>query len=384
MRIGIDCRIYSSKFTGIGRYTHELVHHLIRLNDQHKRKHELILFFNQPEYNSYTPPNLSVKKVLAAARHYSLKEQTRFPGILRKANCDIIHFPHFNVPILYRRPYTVTIHDLTLSLFPGQKMTRWYHRLAYNITIKNATRKAKKVITVSQNTKQDIVNYLKIPEQKIQVIYNGVSDKFTLIQDPTQFQKTLKKFNITKEFLLYTGVWRNHKNLPNLIQAFAILKKGFTATPTFTPALDLQLVITGKPDPHYPEVKQAIADNNLQKDIILPGLVTEDELIHLYNAARLYVFPSLYEGFGLPPLESMKCGTPVVASKISSIPEICGENAIYFNPGSPQDIAEKILKLYKDVDLQAELIEKGARHALKFSWERMAKQTYETIIRATK
>ena len=372
MRIGIDCRIFSSNFTGIGRYTHELVKELIKINDQHKRKHEFVLFFNQPEYSKYESPNLSVKKVLVNAKHYSLREQLVFPKILKKENCDIVHFPHFNIPILYRRPYTVTIHDLTLSIYPGRKMTKWYHRLAYHLTIKNATKKAKKIIAVSQNTKQDIVDLLHIPEEKIEVIYNGISDKFTLIQDPSITKKTLQKYKITKQFLLYTGVWRSHKNLPRLIEAFAILRN--------SKHLDLQLVITGKPDPHYPEVKESVIAHNLQEDVIFTDLVKEKELIHLYNAAHTYVFPSLYEGFGFPPLESMKCGTPVVASNRSSIPEVCGEeNAVYCDPESPEDIANKVESLYKDTDLQAELIEKGFHHASKFTWEKMGRQTYDVI-----
>jgi len=372
MRIGIDCRLYSSNFTGIGRYVHELVDWFIRLNNEEKRTHELVLFFNNPEFKDFVPPNLSVKKVLVNAKHYSFAEQTRFLKILNKENCDIVHFPHFNIPIFYRKPYIVTIHDLTLSFFPGQKMTKWYHRLAYNWTIKNAVKKAKKVVAVSENTKNDVMEHLKIPEEKIKVIHNGVSDFFRLLQEPAVTKKTLKKYKIEKQFLLYTGVWRNHKNLPNLIKAFNILKNQKN--------INLQLVITGKEDPHYPEIKEEIKKLNLENDIITPGLVSEEELLHIYNAALLYVFPSLYEGFGLPPLESMKCGTPVVASNTSCIPEVCGEdNAIFFDPYSPEKIADKIEYLYKDADLQAELVEKGYQHANKFTWERAARTTYKTI-----
>lgn len=372
MKIGIDCRLYSSNFTGIGRYVHEIVDWFVHINNENKRENELILFFNKPEYDEFTAPNLSVKKVLVNAKHYSLAEQTRFLSILNKENCDIVHFPHFNVPIFYKKPYIVTIHDLTLSFFPGQKMTKWYHRLAYNWTIKNAVKKAKKVIAVSENTKKDIVENLKIHEEKIKVIHNGVSDSFQMLKEPSEADKTLKKYGIEKQFLLYTGVWRNHKNLPNLIKAFEILKKDKN--------IDLQLVITGKEDPHYPEVRKEIANSGLKDDIITPGLVTEEELIHLYNAALLYVFPSLYEGFGLPPLESMKCGIPVVAANTSCIPEVCGErNAVFFNPYHPEKIADKIEHLYKDSDLQADLVERGYQHANKFTWERAARSTYTIL-----
>lgn len=372
MKIGIDCRLYSSRFTGIGRYTNELVDHITKINDEHKRTHEIVLFFNKPEYQNFIPPNPAVKKVLVNAPHYSLKEQTQFLKALNKEKCDIVHFPHFNVPIFYRKPYIVTIHDLTLSLFPGRKMTKWYHRLAYHFTIKNAVKKAKKVIAVSKNTKEDIISHLKIRAEKIEVIYNGINPQFQIIEDLQVVEKTLTKYDIKKDFLLYTGVWRNHKNLTGLIEAFNILKN--------EKQIDINLVITGNPDPIYPEVLQTIKALNLEKDIMLPGLVSEQELVHLYNGAKIYVFPSFYEGFGLPPIEAMRCGTPVAASNTSSIPEICGEeNAVYFNPNIPQDIAEKIEMLYKNVDLQAGLIWKGMHHSQKFSWERMALHTYEVI-----
>ncbi|MFA5947721.1 MAG: glycosyltransferase family 1 protein [Candidatus Gracilibacteria bacterium] len=367
MKIGIDCRMYSSSFTGIGRYVFEIVENFIKIIQNENA--ELVLFFNNPQFKQYNPPSSNIKKILVDCPHYSLKEQIKFLKILNKENCDIVHFPHFNIPILYNKPYVVTIHDLTLSHFPGKKLTKFYHRLAYNMTIKNAVKKAKKIIAVSQNTKTDIINLLHIEDKKIEVIYNGVGDEFKMISDPILLHPVLKKYNIKKQFLLYTGVWRNHKNLPNLIKAFSILKNKHH--------LDFNLVITGKEDPYYPEVKNTVASENLKDDVIFTGLVNDKDLIALYNAAFIYVFPSLYEGFGLPPLESMKCGTPVVASNTSSIPEICGEeNALFFDPYDITDIADKILKLTEDVDLQADLIEKGLVHADTFRWEDSAQKTY--------
>ena len=371
MKIGIDCRIFSSKFTGIGRYTNELVNHFLELNSKLENPHQIVLFFNSPEYHEFKTL-FPIKKILVNAKHYSLKEQLGFWLKLRKEKCDIVHFPHFNVPILYRKPYLVTIHDLTLSLFPGRKMTKWYHRLAYYLTIKNAVKTAKKIVAVSENTKSDIISHLNIADSKIQVIYNGLNPEFHLITDTEKLKPTLENHGITKQFLLYTGVWRNHKNLPRLIKAFNILKN--------EKELDLQLVITGRPDPHYPEVKDAVKEFKLEDDVIFTGLIPEQDLINLYNAALIFTFPSLYEGFGLPPLESMACGTPVVASESSSIPEICGrDNALFFDPESSQAIAEKIYQLYKDADLQAELIQKGSQRASEFSWEKTAKETFKLI-----
>lgn len=369
MRIGIDCRLFSQNFTGIGRYTHELVEHFIKFNDQQNRRHEIILFFNRPEYDNFTPPNLSVKKVLVNSRHYSFAEQFRFLFHLNKAKCDIVHFPHFNLPIFYHRPYIVTIHDLILHFFPGRKMSKFYQRIAYNLIIKNAVKKAKKIITVSDNTKNDLIKYLKVPTEKIQTIHNGISDIFTLLQDQVAIKKTLHKYKITPPFLLYTGVWRNHKNLPRLIKAFSLIRKN--------EGIDLRLVITGKEDKNYPEVKNTVKELDLTDSIIFTGLVEERELCHLYNAATITVCPSLYEGFGFPPLESMKCGTPVAASRTSSLPEVCGQNnAVFFDPYDIGDIARKITTLYKDAALQQDLVEKGFLHAAKFTWNASAGQAY--------
>jgi glycosyltransferase involved in cell wall biosynthesis len=366
--------MFGLKFTGIGRCAYELVKHIISTNEKLENPHRIVLFFNKNEYHEF-PESKTVKKILVNAQHYSLKEQTKFAWKLYKEKLNIVHFPHFNVPFLYRKPYTVTIHDLTLSLFPGNKMTKWYQRLAYHTVIRNAVRTAKKIIAVSENTKTDIIKMLHIPAKKIEVIYNGVSEKFEMIEDATKFQPTLKKYKITKEFLLYTGVWRSHKNLPRLVHAFSILKHKYH--------LNLQLVITGKFDPCYPEARHSVKMLNLEEDVIFTNAVDEDELVYLYNAALIYVLPSLYEGFGLPILESMKCGTPVAASNISSIPEICGEgNAILFDPYNIDDIAEKIDMLYKDTTLQADLVDRGLRRAAEFSWDRMSEKTYELITSA--
>jgi glycosyltransferase involved in cell wall biosynthesis len=362
--------MFGPHFTGIGRYVYEFVKNAIAINAENGWPHEFVLFFNEPEYSGYETAK-NVKKVLVNARHYSFKEQFKFPSKIKKEKVDVMFFPHFNVPIFYRKSYIVTIHDLTLSIFPGQKMTKFYHRIAYHSTIKNAVKRARKIIAVSENTKTDIVKFLHIQKEKIEVIYNGVGDEFRMIEDLKEFAPTLKKYNIKKEFLLYTGVWRSHKNLPRLIEAFDIIKNKDN--------LNLQLVITGKPDPHYPEVKEEIKKYKLKDDVICTEPVDEKDLIDLYNAADMYVFPSLYEGFGMPPLEAMKCGTPVVASNASSIPEICGKAAAYFDPYDAKDVAKKITEVYKNADKKAKLIEAGLIRAAKFSWKTAAEKIFDVL-----
>lgn len=364
MRIGIDARMYSTTFTGIGRYVLELVKHLTEID----KKNEYVLFMNRPEYDTYEPPNKRVRKVLVKAKHYSIAEQTRYLFKLWGKRLDLMHFTHFNAPMLYRGKSVVTIHDLTLSFFPGKKMNSWSHRKAYELVLNRSAKHATKIIAVSQHTKNDLLEVTGVDSAKVEVIYEGVDEQFKPRPDKEAITDLIKKYGITRDYVLYTGVWRSHKNVVNLIKAFSYLRgdEGF----------EPQLVITGAEDPHYPEVKRTVKELGLEHDVIFPGLVPEDELVALYQAAHIYAFPSLYEGFGLPPLEAMRCGTPVVASNNSCIPEVCGEeNALYFDPLDPEDMANTIRKLWLDEELHRELRERGLRHSRKFSWEKMAEET---------
>ncbi len=370
MKIGIDCRIYSSKFTGIGRYVFELTDRIAKMNDDN----DYYLFLNKPEFDDYHSPSPRFKKVLADAPIYSLREQTHFNKILKKYKLDLMHFTHFNAPIFYKGTSIVTIHDLTLSFYPGNKKRSIFHRFGYAITLRSAVNKAKKIITISQNSKKDLKELLGTPEEKIEVIYQGVSDEFKKIDDPIRIKKTLEKYGLAgSPFFLYTGVWRSHKNIPNMLKAFKEIR-GLTSD-------DIKLVITGKEDPYYPEVKALPKELGIEDSVVFTGLVEENELVDLYNAASIYVFPSLYEGFGLPPLEAMACGTPVAASEASSIPEVCGKgNAAFFNPKDHHDMAQVIFALYKDRAMQEELVRKGLIRVGEFSWQTMAELTHNLYL----
>lgn len=368
MKIGIDARMYSSRFTGIGRYNHELIKNLLKID----KKNQYVIFLNQNEFPKFKIKNpQQVKKVMANCQHYSLSEQTKLLKILNKENLDLMHFTHFNAPIFYRRPFVMTIHDLTLSYFPGKKMTSVLHRLAYQLTIRTNTHKAKHIIAVSKNTKKDLTKLLKINPEKITVTYEGTDPKFQVIdcRNKLQFISTVEeKYGLNNPFLLYTGVWRDHKNVVGLIKAYAKLLNG--------KKFEGDLVITGRKDGTYNEVIEAVKNLQIENKVKFVGLVPEEDLIALYNLASIYVFPSFYEGFGLPPLEAMACGTPVCASNTSCIPEICGkENAVFFDPYDIENMTEKIGKLYNDNQLQKKLIQNGFKRIQDFSWEKMARET---------
>jgi len=366
MRIGIDARFYSSAFTGIGCYVKELIQNLAELDT----RNEYVLFLRDPFFESFEVPNARFKKVRADIRHYTFEEQWRFFLMLKAEKLDLMHFTHFNAPILYRGPSVVTIHDLTLNFFPGKKMGSAFNQFIYKRIINSITHRAKKIISVSEHTKKDLIKILHADPNKIRVIHNGVSQRFHRITNAQLLGKFCAQYGLTKPYILYTGVWRSHKNLVNLIKAFSILKHKFN--------FPGWLVISGKEDPWYPEVQKTVHDEKLSGDVRFTGYVPDDDLVLLYNNAKTYVLPSFYEGFGLPALEAFACGIPVCATKTSAVPEVCGkDNATFFDPHSPLDMAEKIASLLADEKKQKQLIERGLTRVKDFSWQKMARETLD-------
>jgi glycosyltransferase involved in cell wall biosynthesis len=372
MKIGIDARMYGSGFTGIGRYTYELIRHLATLDPSN----EYVVFLRRDAFDGFAPPAANFRKVLTDFPHYSFSEQIGFLKILNQERLDLMHFTHFNAPIFYHGPSVVTIHDLTLSFFPGKKMNGWIRRLAYHATLKSITRKARRIIAVSENTKADLVRLMGVPPDKVSVIYNGVSPSFSE-SSPVTKTILLNRFSLHKPYFLYTGVWRDHKNVVGLLQAFAQLKK--EKGPLH------QLAITGRPNPSYPEIPATIQSLGLESEVVLTGLVNEEELRGLYQNALAYIFPSFYEGFGFPPLEAMQSGIPVAVSNISSIPEVCGEgNALYFDPRDSSAICAAMRRLATEPDLRQTLVDRGRLHVRRFDWSRMAKGVLGVYVDALK
>ncbi len=360
MKIWIDCRMYSTSFTWIWRYVFELVSYL----EKNDNKNEYVLFFNEPNFSLYECKNPRFKKVFANSRHYSFMEQTIFLYKLYKEKLDLMHFTHFNAPIFYLKPSIVTIHDLTLSFYPGKKMTWFHHRFAYWITIKSITKKAKKIIAVSKNTKKDIIEVLNIPENKIQVIYEGINkNDFFKITNEEEIEKIKLKYWIKNNYIIYVWVLREHKNVLRLVQAYWELLKQW---------VNFDLVIIWKEDYTSFDVRNAIIYNNLQKRVHMLWYLENKELNIFYSWALAFVFPSLYEWFGLPLLESMALWIPVASSNFSSLPEIAWpDGASYFNPLSIESIKSAILEVTQNEDLRKQLIKNGYERIDLFSWEKM-------------
>lgn len=361
--IGIDARMYGYAQTGIGNY----IRHLIEYTAQCDPVNRYIIFLSPQEFDDFELKSPNLQKVKVGAKWYGWKEQIIFPWILYRAKLDLMHFTHFNSPILYIKKSLVTIHDITPYFFPGHKMKSWLRRTAFRLVFASGVHKAQHIIAVSKSTKQDIVRYFKINPEKVTVIYEGAEVQFCVIANEQKINALRTKYNLHKPFLFYTGVWRNHKNLVGLMQAFALVRSKFH--------LDIELVLGGKEDPYYPEVRQTWEKLGLNEHIRPVGFIPQAELPLFYNAARAFVIPSFYEGFGLIGLEAMQCGTPVISSCTTSLPEIFGPAATYFDPHDPATMAEKIALVFSDENLYNNLRNAGFTQAKKYSWQEMGKST---------
>ena len=368
--IGIDARMYGYAQTGIGNYIRHLLKYIFELDEENN----YVVFLLSEEYDNFKIPNKRIKKVKVSARWYGYKEQLFFPIKLYKEKLDLMHFTHFNSPVLYFKKSIVTIHDVTPYFFPGHKMKSLLRKIGFRAVFFSSVKKAKKIIAVSKSTRNDIINHFRISKNKIEVIYEGVDRQFK-VYDKISIAPFLKG-GASKPFIFYTGVWRNHKNLVGLVKAFGVLKNKYK--------LNYQLVLGGKEDPYYPEVRRTWEKLGLKKEIIRAGFIDQKELPLFYNAAEIFVIPSFYEGFGLIGLEAMACGTPVVSSNKTSLPEVLGNAAIYFDPNSPEEMAEKMKLVLTDKKLYNELRENGFKQIKKYSWEKMGKETisiYENILK---
>ncbi|MEI6040019.1 MAG: glycosyltransferase family 1 protein [Candidatus Berkelbacteria bacterium] len=374
MRIGIDARLYRTSVAGIGRYSQNLIENLAKIDHEN----QYILLMTPEDAKEFKNSNLqfpNAKVVVTDIPHYSLAEQIYLPKILKAQKCDLWHFLNFNVPVGFKGKFVVTIHDLTLFFYEGRQKKNFIYKLGYKYIFGQACRNAKKIVAVSESTKRDILDVFKTPTNKVKVVYEAADDKTFVKVSDDLLEKMRQTYKIGEQsIILYVGQWRPHKNLTGLIEAFELLRKDML----------VKLVIVGKVDPAFPEVSEAIDKSPNMSDIIKTGFVSEEELAAWYKLATVFVFPSFYEGFGLPGLEAMAAGIPVVSSDRTSLPEIYDQGAIYFNPSDSMDMKDKIKSIIIDPILKKKLIEEGRKVVEKFSWEKTAQETlsiYREIVK---
>lgn len=364
MKILIDARMYGAKQGGLGRYTEELIKEL----EKQVTSDNFVILLNKENWDDYKPKNKNFKKILANIPWYSLKEQTQLPGIIKKEHPDLVHFPHWNIPLLYRQPFLVTIHDLILIHYPDRRASTlspikyFFKYLMFKIILRHALKKSRGIITPSNFTKQDIIKTYNIPEKKITSIHLAPKNKIAN-RSEEQKKQTLEKYKIIKPFILYVGSAYPHKNLENLIKAWELFSDQYSK--------NYQLVLSGKKDYFYKRLEKEMNTKN----IIFTDFTSNEEQADLYSQASLYIFPSLYEGFGLPPLEAMTYNTPVASSEASCLPEILRDACFYFNPHNLEEIAKTINLSLTDIKKRQEKQEKAQELLKKYSGKKTTTST---------
>ncbi|MBI2484670.1 glycosyltransferase family 4 protein [Candidatus Uhrbacteria bacterium] len=365
MKIGIDARFYGPNVGGggLGRYVAELLDRL----DAQKAPHTFVVFLNEEGFRLFKPKGRHMHKRVVPVRWYTFAEQIRMPAIIDRECCDLVHIPHWNVPLCLRTPFVVTIHDLILmeerrsaraaSLLPPGLFE--VKRMGYRAVLHHALWKSRRVIAVSDFTRARIMaHFPKLPPEKISVIHEGA---------PGEATGGAGNRRVAGPYFLYVGNAYPHKNLESLLHAFSFFVKAHP---------EVKLVLAGKTNVFYERLRKELEEIAIpSSSVVFTGFVSDEDLADLYRFATACLFPSRHEGFGLPPLEAMSHGTPVAASSTSAFPEILGDAALFFDPDDLEAMVRIMEKLLQDQALRQELIQKGRQQKKHYSWDTMAERT---------
>ena len=383
MKIGIDCRLWNE--TGVGRYIRNLVEQLQVLD----KKNEYVLFVlskDREQINSQLS-TFNFQLVPVDIRWHSVEEQVKFPQILEKENLDLMHFPYFSVPINYKRPFVITIHDLILHHFGTGKASTLplplykMKHAGYKYVLSQAVKNAQKIIVPLHTVRDDVLETFKIEEKKIVVTPEGIDNALYSSSDHRESRSFGSRLRSNNNYFLYVGNAYPHKNLERLIEAFKLVLErsdriSSGGVPIGLTPSRMTLVLVGKDDFFYKRLREKVEKMGLGDSVIFKHDVTDGELASLYKHANALISPSLMEGFGLPPLEAMALACPVILSDIPSFREVCGNAAFYFNPYSADAIREKMEYVNGITDkTRKEHMTRGLERVKNFSWKDMAQKT---------
>ncbi len=361
VRIGIDARKLHD--FGIGTYIRNLLRHLARIDNQT----EFVILCRPEDRETLAAIGENFRPVPESSGNYSIAEQIRIPWALQREGVTLFHAPHYVLPPLVRCTSVVTIHDCIHLMFPQYLPNRV--ALSYaRASIALAARRATRVMTVSESSKRDILRFVDTQPEKIDVIYNAYDERFAIEPREEDVVRVRERYQLHDEFILYAGNVKPHKNLERLIDALHLLRQR---------GLDhVKLVLIGDDISKYTALRRAVHKHQLHKYVRFLGYLPEETLAVMYRLASVFVFPSIYEGFGLPPLEAMASGTPVVTSNVSSLPEVAGDAAVLVDPYEPQSIADGIHRVLTDEGLRRDLVRKGIARAGQFSWEQSVRRIH--------
>jgi glycosyltransferase involved in cell wall biosynthesis len=298
-------------------------------------------------------------------------QNAAFPFFLRRLNPDLIHIPLNSVPYWLQRPYVVTIHDMSSLLYPARGDVRGaMHQERY----RRGAARAERIIAVSHSTRRDIESFMRIPTDRIRTIYSAPDPTFAKEPDTSEDRQILQRYSIQPPFILYAGTIRPQKNVPRLVEAFAVIRSELENHPLFS---QLKLVIIGDELSRYPAVRRAVVATRVEPFVRFLGFVPLDTLKVFYRAATIFAFPSLHEGFGLAPLEAMACGTPVVASDVPALVEAVGDAAELVTPDNLFDVARGLRVVLLDENRRSELSRTGRARAQRFDWDDTARSVLD-------
>lgn len=356
---------------GIGTYIRGLVRALAAIHSEHR--YTLVTGSEDVRDLDGLPENFSTS--LYGRVDASQLDNVLFPLHLRALRPDLVHVPLNRVPLLMFRPYVVTVHDLSTLLFGTDDHSELRMQMR-RFRLKRGLARASRVMAVSEATRRDVEQLAGVPPHRLRLVYNAPDPGFFDTDDggDEARNRIMERYQIERPYLLYAGNIRRHKNIPRLVEAFAVVREQLANHPVYG---NLRLVIIGDNLSRYPAVRQAVIRSRAEHVVRFLGFVPFETLRHFYQSAAAFVFPSLYEGFGLPPLEAMACGVPVVTSNVSSLPEVAGDAAILVSPENVFDIVRGIREALLDEELRVSLIAKGRVQAARFSWRRTAQQVLD-------
>jgi glycosyltransferase involved in cell wall biosynthesis len=360
VKVAIDIRRMTE--FGVGTYIRNVVRTLAQLD----RDSKYFLIGSPAKVAEFgaLPPNFHA--VSLAGREDTLKGNLDFRAIVKRLGCDVVHIPHlFWIPRGLGCPYVLTVHDLLEHMYGSRDASSLRRTLHFYLT-RRVLRKAARVIAVSQFTKNEIEKLLAISDERIEVVYNAIDERF-LHGHATDADRELiaQRYLVNYPFILYAGAIRPHKNVVRIIEAFSALKSELHKEQQFP---DLKLIIIGDDLSSHPRLRRTVVRGGVQNDVRFLGFVPIEVLRIFYDVAKVFVFPSLYEGFGLPPLEAMAHGTPVVTSNTSSLPEVAGNAALLVNPENVFEIRRGLQRALLDQGLRGQMKQRGYEQAQRFSW----------------
>lgn len=393
MRIGIDCRLGGLAHAGIGRYCEQLVYHLVQGDfsngdfsnsdaTQHHNITWVLFFYSQSQIDQSSlfrkivlSPRVEV--IFTAVRHYTIAEQVFMPLHFYRAQLDLLHVPHFNVPVLYRKPFVVTIHDLLWHHYQGTSVTTlpkaiyWLKYLGYRFISTQAISRAQRIFVPAKTVAADLESTLGVSQKRITVTYEGVDRDSLKTVHTTNSETTVDPSLLKKKYLIFVGSLYPHKNIKIVLEALQ-------------QHIDISLIIVGSRNVFQDSVKEQVKAMGLSQRVHFLGFVPDSALSVLYKHALALIQPSFSEGFGLTGIEAMSVGTPVIASNIEVFKELYGKSALFFDPFSVQDLSDAISKLtHLNSEKRAQFIKAGQKHVDQFDWNTMARTTFVNYFNST-